>query len=106
MDTLSEFNGLLFADLFTEDPSTNSTYQEILSYENLRQSCEEALNKYNKTSKQPMSLVLFDYAIHHLLRIRRILNLPKGHALLVGINGSGRSSLTRLASSISDYEIF
>lgn len=50
-----------------------------------------------------MDLVLFDWAISHLLRIARVLRL--GHALLVGIDGSGRRCLTRLAAYIQDTEM-
>ena len=46
-------------------------------------------------------MVLFKDAIHHLIRISRTLKLDKGHMVLVGVSGSGRRSLAKLASKIS-----
>ena len=53
-----------------------------------------------------MNLVIFDDALKHLLRLTRICNSPGGNVLLVGVGGSGRSSLARLASYIASMTVF
>jgi len=50
--------------------------------------------------------VLFKYCLNHICRITRVIALPRGNMMLIGVGGSGRQSVARLASSIQEYKIF
>ena len=65
----------------------------------------QILEEYNDKYKA-MNLVLFDDALEHLTRIHRVIRMSQGHALLVGVGGSGRQSLARLAAFTAGCEVF
>ena len=72
------------------------TLEEVLPF------VQTFLDKYNtEFPAKKMELVLFNDALEHLLRINRIMEMPRGSGLLVGVGGSGKQSLTRLSSYIS-----
>jgi len=87
----------------------DQSYQEIQLFgreEEIGKIMDDFLEEYNSLSKTPMKIVLFQFAIEHLARITRILRQPCAHALLVGVGGSGRQSLTKLAVHISEMGIY
>ncbi|NWI54818.1 DYH17 protein, partial [Calyptomena viridis] len=82
-----------------------SKYMPVTSWAVLSDLLTEALDSYNEVNAA-MNLVLFEDAVSHICRISRILESPRGNALLVGVGGSGKQSLARLAAHISTLSVF
>jgi dynein heavy chain, axonemal len=97
---------LLFGSFVDQADSDHAEYKEMSCMKELKETAVNFLQDYNAMNKKKMDLVLFMNAIEHCSRISRVLNLPRGNALLVGVGGSGRRSLTRLAASMSEYKVF
>lgn len=91
--------------LFTDLRPTRQVLDEVLpsAMESQQRYLSKALDDFNANSAAPLSIMLFDYAVMHLLRICRVLKMPQGHVFLIGLGGTGRQSLTRLAASLCDH---
>jgi len=93
-----------YGDLISEAPFV---YEACPDIETIRKKCNDKLDSYNeKFPSKPMNLVIFDDALKHLLRLTRIVNSPSGNALLVGVGGSGKQSLTKLSAFICKHVFF
>ncbi|XP_054640454.1 dynein axonemal heavy chain 1 isoform X2 [Dunckerocampus dactyliophorus] len=96
---------ILYGD-FMIPGALHKLYTFIDDKEKLEDIMVEYMEDYNQNCTPKMKLVLFMDAIQHVCRISRVLRQPLGNALLLGVGGSGRQSLTKLASYISEYKCF
>ncbi|KAJ6231571.1 dynein heavy chain [Anaeramoeba flamelloides] len=89
---------LLFSDWLTKD-YVDVNRNELKGYikKRLKTFYEEELD---------VKLVLFNEAIDHILRIDRVLKQPKGHALLVGASGAGKTVLSRFVAWVNGLSVF
>eukprot|EP00968_Pinguiococcus_pyrenoidosus_P017694 scaffold1786_cov250-Pinguiococcus_pyrenoidosus.AAC.1 len=96
---------ILYAD-FRDPDADPRIYEEFEGMGHAKHMVEEFLSDYNSESRSPMPLVMFNDAIEHVARITRVLRQPLGNALLLGVGGSGRQSMTKLATYISGFKLF
>ncbi|XP_068561369.1 dynein axonemal heavy chain 12 [Cebidichthys violaceus] len=102
-----DMRNLLFGDYMNPDLEDDErSYAEVPSMESFSQVVQSCLDEYNQMHKNRMNLVIFRYVLEHLSRISRVLKQPGGNALLVGVGGSGRQSITRLATSMAHMTMF
>lgn len=108
---LSDYNyimrdPLLFGDYRnTLNEEDGRYYEDLLDFEAVYFLFQEILEEYNER-KPRMKLVLFEDCLEHLTRVHRTLRLPRGHVLLIGVGGSGKKCVTRLAAFAAGCDLF
>ena len=100
---MEEFVDIMFSHFHLDEEA----YAQIYDFDRFQSKLSDFLELYNsRNSTNRMNLVFFKDAIGHLCRISRILHQQRGNALIVGVGGSGRRSMARLAADIGKFDCF
>lgn len=103
---------ILYGDFWYGREVDPRHYLQIPDLQMLLNKMETFQDDYNSDSsfagggRKAMKLVMFLDACEHISRIARILRQPQGNALLLGVGGSGRQSLAKMATFICNYKLF
>ncbi|XP_038615472.1 dynein heavy chain 6, axonemal [Tachyglossus aculeatus] len=81
-------------------------YEDLTDMEKIAGVLQDYLDDFNLTNSKEVKLVFFQDAIEHVSRIARMIRQERGNALLVGVGGTGKQSVTRLASHMCGYKCF
>ncbi|XP_046821789.1 dynein axonemal heavy chain 2 [Vespa crabro] len=82
-------------------------YEDLVDIAAVRRHIEEQMDEYNaSTGVVRLDLILFQDAVEHICRIVRVISQPRGNMLLVGIGGSGRQSVSRIAAYMCELTTF
>ena len=105
--TYEDLSQFYFSDIMNSiSPNGGRSYLELdQKFEDISKKIEEYVDEYDN-AHTGSGLIIFEYAVEHLLRASRILKMPGGHAILVGVGGNGRKSLSRLAAFIAEFTCF
>jgi dynein heavy chain len=105
-DEVFNSSRIIFGDFMQGIDVETRIYAQIENLKGFVSKIEEYLEEYNSSVKTQMKLVMFLDACDHVSRIERVIRQPLGNSLLLGVGGSGRQSLSRLATFIANYKLY
>ncbi|KAK7929355.1 hypothetical protein WMY93_005750 [Mugilogobius chulae] len=98
---------IIFGDfLRVSAEKEDRVYEDLTDIQKIQAVLQDYLDDYNLTFSKETKLVFFQDAVEHVSRIARVIRQERGNALLVGVGGTGKQSLTRLASLMCGYRCF
>ncbi|KAJ8927093.1 hypothetical protein NQ314_020365, partial [Rhamnusium bicolor] len=103
-DSMSKLVFGTFNDM--DRPANIRRYEEITDLNHLLDVVNEFLRDYNISHTVKLDVIFSSYALSKLTKICRILSISPGNAILLGLSGSGRQSLTKLASFMYNQKLF
>ncbi|CAH0562483.1 unnamed protein product [Brassicogethes aeneus] len=103
--TMSSLNNLLFGFSDEKDNDNNHKYDEIINVATLLDIVNNVLVEYNNANKFKLDINVFEDSLIRLLKLNRVLKTNPGNALLLGISGSSRLSLSKLASFMCNIKV-
>jgi dynein heavy chain len=80
-------------------------YEQLPDLKKVVNVLNEIQEDHNASSDTKLNLIFFNEAVENILKIHRILTMARGNALLIGVSGSGKQSLTKLSSYINSYKV-
>eukprot|EP01065_Artemidia_motanka_P030559 TRINITY_DN365_c0_g2_i2.p1 TRINITY_DN365_c0_g2~~TRINITY_DN365_c0_g2_i2.p1 ORF type:complete len:4684 (+),score=1932.48 TRINITY_DN365_c0_g2_i2:111-14162(+) len=95
----------IWAPFGVDKEGNEGVLKDMESFPDLNKFLTDKLNEYNETNAM-MPLVLFENAMEHVCRICRVVSNARGNAMLVGVGGSGKQSLSRLGAFICGLDQF
>lgn len=96
---------LIYTNFISVAKGHEPAYKNVTDEDELKKVLNDKLEEYNDQVGS-MDLVLFTIACEHITRIARIVDQPCGNALLVGVGGSGKQSLSKLTAFILGQDVF
>lgn len=80
-------------------------YIEAVDFQETTAYFRKYLAEYNEQNKKArINVVIFDFLAEFLLKVLRVIKQPFSHAILMGIEGSGKQAICHLATVLAGFQ--